>query len=608
MEFHYIAEKTNFIPIKPYPVSSLDFEHAKIDSNAKRHNMHLSISHLEGTAVKIDCKEDNNHIAHVVLIGKQASCSCKEYYDKSCGYCKHMSIVRSVLKTEPKTDFVRCIATRKLIVPKNKQFRIFNSKDNVFIETGNGDLVDWTFGRKLKENKIKFEEVNLPAKYELPDNIVLFDYQVDILGKMLRAKRALCCMTMGAGKTILSIAGIKELNTNNILIIAPKSIIRQWQKELKRLLNKDSILITGKNIQDIDLDIPQITTYQTIVRNKDAFNKRQYKLIIADEIQYIRNSDSKTWSAIHSLNSEYIWGLSGTIIENELDDLYNVMQIVNPMVLGPEWQFNDKFKTIKSITKSKILYHKQCKNIDMLKSLIKDYVFAYDKINLKPANEKEILVDMSHEQKSNHDSFFGEASKLISQQLNSGKNNFSIKARIQALLLKTRQCCNSMELIDKTPRKPSPKIGAVLGQIKSLTDTGQKIVVYSEWTEMLDILTREINELKIRYVKFHGQLSFNNRIDAIERFLYDPECKIFLSSDAGGLGIDGLQTVCNHMIHIELPWNPAKLDQRIGRLNRLGQKKEVFVYKYIARDSIESNNIYNNLKDKKNLRMDVIYG
>jgi SNF2 family DNA or RNA helicase len=150
-------------------------------------------------------------------------------------------------------------------------------------------------------------------------------------------------------------------------------------------------------------------------------------------------------------------------------------------------------------------------------------------------------------------------------------------------------------------------IGAdAIRQLLEKIQTGQKIAVYSEWTTMLSIIERHMDKHKIKYSRFDGSLSSITRLKRIEEFQNDPDCSVFFSSDAGGIGIDGLQTICNTIIHTELPWNPAKLDQRNGRLHRIGQTKNVEVHNFVTTDSIETK-IEELLINKKKVRMDTLY-
>lgn len=412
--------------------------------------------------------------------------------------------------------------------------------------------------------------------------------------------------------TLTSIAGLKHLGVEGmkVFIVCPKSIVKQWANEIKRVLGIDAFQITSQNVltfTDLCETGIGIATYQTMVRNIDKLASSPYSMVIADEIQYIKNEESKTWNALKRIESEYFWGLSGTVIENRLDDLYNIMQIISPGLLGPKWKFDFKFKKLGSIHRKKVLYQNEIQNLPDLRSIISNNIFSYDKIALPSIFHHKYLVGMDPGARSTHDEFIEKANTLISKSLNMELSHFE-KLLIQSYLLKARQACNSVELINKVIAPRGEKIKNILDVIKQVCLTqGEKLVIFSEWTEMLDIIEREmLLDMSINHVRFDGSMTAKARMRAIEQFKNDPLCMIFFSSDAGGIGIDGLQLVCNNMLHVELPWNPGKLAQRNGRLHRLLQTKDVNVYYMITEKSIEEK-MQKLLDDKAKIRMDALF-
>ena len=156
------------------------------------------------------------------------------------------------------------------------------------------------------------------------------------------------------------------------------------------------------------------------------------------------------------------------------------------------------------------------------------------------------------------------------------------------MLLKSRQACNSAKLIFPNSKEIGQKYSQAMKLIQNLISQNKKIVVYSEWIESLALLETLLNSNQIGYLKLTGKVKSNTRIKLVEEFITNPEKKIFLSTDAGGYGLDGLQLASSHVIHLELPWNPGKLDQRNGRVRRLLQKAtEVQAYYLVAENSVE---------------------
>ena len=419
--------------------------------------------------------------------------------------------------------------------------------------------------------------------------------------------------------TLTAIGSFSYLKNSNssisMLVVCPKSLKLQWEQEINRVFEKDSVatyVINKKS--DIAAFYTEVRpkaamiTYQSINRYLDEFIKHgKVDVVIADEIQVVRNNETKVWKSLSKIQSEYFFGLSGTVIENRLDDLYNVMEIVNPGLLGPKWRFDYTYQNLKGITKTKILYS-GVKNVEALKQKLSGCVFGYDKVDLPEKQHFTTYVDLDKKCRTKHDEFLFEADKLISKSLNT-ELTFGEKAMLQAYMLKARQCCNSEELISKRQPKDQPmKIIEFLELVKKVCiDKNEKLVVFSEWTQMLDILAREVN---IAYgfvgsVLYTGEKSAKQRQTALKQFQADISCKIFFSSDVGGVGLDGLQLVCHNMLHFELPWNPAKLDQRTGRIHRILQKNPVNIYQLVANDSIEQR-IESLLTSKRDIRTQTL--
>lgn len=600
-----------------YPLKSpADVEISLIVNHAISMRYTIS-SETYSDLVELLFTEENNHTATVQIFKQDLRvCSCKQYYEKQCGYCKHIGVLEYIEQNNivlGLTDFAKNLRQdiKKIKPSPSYVCQIYDSLNDKIIGIGNGEKKVKSVSLIEKEKhpsyiSSSYEQVYLANPYFLTPEISLYEYQHDILQKMLSAKRAVCSMVMGAGKTLTSIGGIKHLDTQNVLIVCPKSIISQWIAEIKRVLNIDSLALTTQNIDDFvsKTNTIGVCTYQTYARNHEKLKSRKYKVAILDEIQFIRNDESKTWSAFKGLEAEYLWGLSGTLIENKLDDLFNIMDIIAPGLLGVKWKFDYKYKKLKSIHQRKVLYLNETQNLDELKQLISKNVFSYDKIGLSPPQFFKYYVSIDKEAKKLHDGYIFEANKLISKSLTQ-PITYGERMMIQAYLLKARQCCNTLELIDGIQRK-CPKVDAVLSLIDDICiKQDLKLVIFSEWTKMLDIVQGNLSK-EIQYVRFDGSMSSKKRHEAKMRFMQDKDCKIFFSSDAGGIGIDGLQTVCHNVAHTELPWNPAKLDQRNGRINRLLQQNGVKVHYIIAKDSIETK-LEHTLKEKRKVRLETLF-
>lgn len=554
-------------------------------------------------------------------------CSCHFFIEDESNTCVHVAVIKALrsrcaLDRENKEkqvfarEFYQMVLKLPLFLNKYKQrFIFYNPQIKKFGQFGSiGECVDSCtvktyrkiLAEKEKEQK-KEEERPEPNDENILKEVSLYDYQKDIFGKMFKAKRAICSMTMGAGKTITSLACYgftRKISTDkepSLVIICPKSLKIQWQGEIKRVLGLESFQVSAtKDLENIMTKNIIITTYQFFNRHSKEFSKRSYDMSIVDEIQFIRNGDSKTWKSISKLKSEYFFGLSGTVIENRLDDLYSIMEIIKPNCLGPKWKFDEEFQNLIALTKGKILY-KGVKNVDKLRGQLKDNVFSYNDLKLPNITHDFIKVSLNKEEKANHDEYFEKARELIAKSLEGIAKPWE-KLLIQAYLLKARQSCNSVELITKDKNtKPSSKIEKFIELIDDIcVKKNEKVVVFSDWVEMLEIADRYTKD-KVESVFYTGSKTQKQRQEAVLRFQKDDKIKIFYASDAAAQGLDGLQLICNNIIQLELGWNPAKNDQKIGRLHRILQTKDVYSYYIMSNGAIEEN-IYNLLNEKREIR------
>lgn len=579
--------------------------------------------HFNNDSIIIGFKEGNNHKEVVHIFSRNIlTCSCKDYVKKELNFCKHLAIVHYYLNYfifsnqdsegyNFKQELIKNI--RKIKFPKDKKYVFYDSFEKKVKSVGSGSENVYTPSFKkyyiLNKNKVGLFDKYchlLPKPYELLDNIVLRPNQQESMQLMIDVKRAICGMPPGVGKTITTIAIMDYLKIKDALIICPKSIGIQWQDELKIRANIDSMIVSKKNIEKfLEKENIGICTYQTFARNINLFKEKFYKFVVLDEIQYIKNDESKTWSAINKIKSEYLYGLSGTIIENRIDDLYSLAHIIDEDIFGPKWKFNQNYKEVKSWHRKKIMYQPGIiKNLPQLKETISTFVYSNSQEKLPILKPNNNYVELGPKAKKYHDNYIEMANKLIRKSLDNSLSH-SERMMIQAYLLKARLCCNSLKLVDANDDEPSPKFDKIREHIDNICDKeDKKLVLFSQWTKVLDLLQKDSIH---GFVRFDGTMTQNDRRKSLNRFKEDKDCKIFFSSDAGGVGVDGLQFVCNDMIHVELPWNPARIDQRNGRLHRIMQKyPHVNINYFITKDSIESK-IEQLIKDKKEVRVLALY-
>lgn len=613
------------------PVDALSFlQHQQAERTMNRHyKVTLKDAHpLVSGLYQFKITDGLRRNFEVEVLKGVVQCSCKEFYEEQAGYCEHAALI-SLIWNQPAFypltwQLIGEIKARKKLVKLGLPFeyRYYSGKTNS-IETVAGGRTP-TKGQPAQvvesctiPNYTKVAQginqlAGLPSPVSqgiLLSGLNLYPYQEDIFQKMLVANKAICSMKMGAGKTLTTLACygwvLKNLNPSaRMLVICPKSLKIQWQNEIKRALALPSFLVNDKKgLAQVGSHQIEIVTYQTFTKHCDVFTQKDYDIVVMDEIQFIRNSESKAWKAAKEINTKFFYGLSGTVIENRLDDLYSIMEIVSPGALGPKWRFSTDYQNLLSVGRKVIIFD-GVKNLPLLHEKLKDRVFSYGDLQLPPITHTYVPVRLTGEQSESHDQFYGEAQKLLAKSMTSGLS-YGEKMYLQAMLLKARQACNSITLITKKPSQLSSKLQEVCSIARASKATGKKVIFFSQWTEMLDLIADEFRALGAQYVFYTGRESEVQRDRSLERFTQDPNVLFFLASDSGGVGLDGLQKACDVVVHVEPPWNPARIDQRTGRVYRIGQVNPVSVFYLYGRDSIEQK-MLDTLQKKRDIRTSTL--
>jgi SNF2 family DNA or RNA helicase len=593
------------------------------------------------------------------------SCSCEDFILNELNYCEHVAVLQRLFKYYNKEPFVQALIKHNKIQKEKSSLKTFIHYDyckEQFVVSGKNHkeetlllLKDFTkehkkllleslefleayvtsAGISKLESEIKVEKLDKVNKFyyekenllktdimnklkDLVPGISLFDYQKDIFIDCLAAKKSIVALPPGGGKTLTSIALFKYMHDLNkdftMFVIVPNTLKQQWVKEIKRFTGLDAVILgSQKEIKEWDGKQIAVINYHMMTRYIDNLigegkkTRKIANMLIVDELQTVKNSETKTWKAIKRLSSDFFLGLSGTIIENRLDDLYNTMQVVDENILGPKWKFDRDFQRVIAATKHKITYN-GIKNIALLHKKIQHCVFSISEEELRkklpPLTETTVYIKLSPEQQEIEKNYRAMADTLLKKGMERPLRPHE-QILLNAYLLKARQACTASELLDKTQKNYlEPKIEEIKKIIENhCIAKNEKIVLFSEWTEMLGIVERMIKtQFKtVDYVIYSGDVPTKQRPKLVEKFKSDPNTKIFLSSDAGGTGLDGLQLVSNVIIHTEIPWNPAKIDQRNARLHRTLQTKPVFCY-YIVADSGTEFKMQDKIMQKREIR------
>jgi superfamily II DNA or RNA helicase len=442
----------------------------------------------------------------------------------------------------------------------------------------------------------------------------LYPYQEQGAMHLAFGRRAMLADDMGLGKTVQAIAAAALLNEmrdiQKAVIICPASLKHQWAREIRRFTSLSVTIVEG-NLEErrklyTDPSFFKIINYELVRFDMDELLKQHPDLIILDEAQRIKNWRAKTAMMVKSLPSRYAFVLTGTPLENRIDELYSIFQFLDPRILGPLWHFNDRFYELEKRESGtyKVLGYK---NIDQLRALIKPYILrrTRDEVlkDLPSRTDNNFFVEMTSPQWDAYNEFKEKLAKLISA---SKRRPLTPKERELLLMymIKMRLICNALALHDKEielkdSEKTAPKLGE-LDEIltEEIASNGHKAVIFSQWATMLALTEPILKRIGLGYVKLTGDVPSAKRGDLIQKFFDDPECRVFLSTDAGGVGLN-LQAA-SLVINLDLPWNPAVLEQRIARAHRHGQLSSVQVINLIAKGTIEER-MLDTLAAKKNV-------
>ncbi|MBM4425637.1 MAG: DEAD/DEAH box helicase [Chloroflexi bacterium] len=442
----------------------------------------------------------------------------------------------------------------------------------------------------------------------------LYPYQEQGAMHLAFGRRAMLADDMGLGKTIQAIAAaalLKEMrDIQKAVVICPASLKHQWAREIRRFTTLSVTVVEGNLEARCELyrdpSFFKIINYELVRFDMDELLKLHPDLVILDEAQRIKNWRAKTAMMVKSLPSRYAFVLTGTPLENRIDELYSIFQFLDSRILGPLWHFNDRFYELEK-TKSgsyKVLGYK---NIDELRALIKPYVLrrTRDEVlkDLPERVDNNFFVEMTDKQWKAYREFQETVAKLLAklkrQPLTPKEHEILLMS-----LVKMRLICNALALHDKEieikdSEATAPKLGE-LDEILSeeIASNGHKAVIFSQWANMLELTEPILQRIGLGYVKLTGAVPSAKRGDLIQKFFDDPDCRVFLSTDAGGVGLN-LQAA-SLVINLDLPWNPAVLEQRIARAHRHGQKSSVQVINLVAKDTIEER-MLDTLAAKKNV-------
>ncbi|PWF54661.1 DEAD/DEAH box helicase [Massilia glaciei] len=466
-------------------------------------------------------------------------------------------------------------------------------------ELARGTELRWFGGEQLRETGRKLSLFGAVQKVPAPAGLraTLRDYQADGLAWMQFLREydlaGILADDMGLGKTVQTLAHIlveKEAGrlTAPALVVAPTSLMTNWQEEAARFApDLRVLLLQGKERLDQFDSIDQcdlvLTTYALLPRDEEKLREHSYHLIILDESHYIKNNRSKAAQSAGLLNARHRLCLTGTPLENHLGELWSQFHFLLPGLLGDEKTFNHQFR-------HPIERQDDPLRRNLLNRRIRPFLLRRTKDNvakeLPPKTEVVRKVELSGAQRDLYETVRLAMDKKVRDEIDK-KGVARSQIVILEALLKLRQVCCDPRLVKALPARKqasgSAKLTDLMQMVDDLLDEGRKILVFSQFTSMLALIQEELDARRIPYALLTGDTK--DRAAQVAAFQQGAVPIFLISLKAGGVGLN--LTAADTVIHYDPWWNPAAENQATDRAWRIGQDKPVFVYKLIAKGTLE---------------------
>ncbi len=437
-------------------------------------------------------------------------------------------------------------------------------------------------------------------------NTTLYPYQKEGVRFAAKTGRAILADEMGLGKTVQAIATaellLREGFVTNVLVLCPATLKQQWKREIERFTERSAVVVDGsperrRELAKVEAEF-KIQSYNAFTDDVKAGHMLQCDMLVLDEVQRLKNWNTQMAKAVRQVTSRYALILSGTPLENRLEELYSIVELVDQFILAPYYLFRDKY--IITDAEGRTVGYQSLGDVRrrlstiMLRRSKKDV-----ELQLPPRIDKNLFVPMTPQQAAAHQELRMNAARLVSKW---HRQHFLSEIDRRTLLLtlqQMRMVCDSLFLLDEHSRfdtkvEETMNIlnesgvtvdGEAAATADDLSLTPPKVVIFSQWERMTRLVAQELERSGVEYVYIHGDIPTAQRQQRVDTFQSDPSVRVFLSTDAGSAGLN-LQAA-NIIINLDLPWNPAIVEQRIGRLHRIGQQRGVEVINLIAAATIE---------------------
>jgi SNF2 family DNA or RNA helicase len=441
----------------------------------------------------------------------------------------------------------------------------------------------------------------------------LHPYQEEGALFLARRGRAFLADDMGLGKTVQAIVAALLLRhtvgAQRALVVCPASLKYQWRREIEVTCGERARVVEGPPASRLRAyrkwrEGFLVLNYELVLRDLAEIRAAGPELVVLDEAQRIKNWSTKTARAVKRLDSPHAFILTGTPLENRLVELHSLVEFLYPRALGPRWRLLP-FHAVTEPRGRIVAYE----GLDVLRERLRGFFLRRERNavldQLPERTDNTFWTGMTPLQRRPYRKHASKVASIVSsaQPLRPAEVRMLLQALTRMRILCNAHAqyawqCHERRLRDHEPptraelrSMGSPKLEEFARVLEDLLEESEeKVVVFSQWKRMLRLahfVVRELLERRdLRAEVFHGGLSSRARGELLEAFRIDPEFRVLFSTDAGGLGLN-LQEAASIVINLEVPWNPAVLEQRIGRVHRIGQRRSVQVLHFVTRSAIE---------------------
>jgi len=465
------------------------------------------------------------------------------------------------------------------------------------------DVLDYVLEQRERLHRLK--TVNEKYTDEVLDSLLrapLYPYQRDGVRFCAMAGRSILADEMGLGKTVQAIATAELLRreqfVGQVVVLCPTTLKYQWKREIERFTGATVIVIEGtpeQRREQLNTDVTyKIASYNSINQQLKELETLDADMIIMDEVQRLKNWNTQIARSVRRIRSRYAVILSGTPLENRLEELYSIVELADQFLLSPYYLFKDRY--IVTDDTGRTIGYRNLREVGQRVSSVMLRRRKQDVALQLPARiDKKLFVPMTREQMEAHNDLKLQAARLVAKW---HRQHFLPETDRQQLLLtlqQMRMACDSLYVLDEHSRFDT-KVEETMNILDecgvTLNGEGQlngqaspKVVIFSQWERMTRLVAQELERSGVEFVYLHGNVPARERQNRVESFQNDSQVRVFLSTDAGAMGLN-LQAA-SIVINLDLPWNPAILEQRIGRIHRIGQMRGIEVIDLISAGTIE---------------------